>query len=436
MIGNGSKSKLTRRSFVKSSAVSAVALAGMTSTFGSKVHAAGSDRLRVGLLGCGGRGTGAAVHALNAAENIEVYALADVFEDKVERARKLIMVEAEKPNLPAGASVQITPERMFTGFDAYKKLMETDIDIALLCCPPGFRAKHLKAAIDAGKHVFMEKPGCVDPVGVRSVIASAELAKKKGLSIVAGTQRRHEAKYLEVIKRIHDGAIGEIVGGQVYWVCNMQKWHYTPRDPSWSDMEWQIRNWPFFAWLSGDHVVEQHLHNIDIMNWSMDDVPKQAFGMGGRQVRVSPEFGHIFDHFAVEFEFANGVRFASYARQIEGCANRVAERVVGTKGVAELDRGIITGENPFTIRNSPNPYVQEHTDLIAAVRSGTPLNEGKRLAESTMTAICGRMSAYTGQIVEYDWAINQSKEDLSPKKLELGDLPVAPVAMPGTTPLV
>jgi myo-inositol 2-dehydrogenase/D-chiro-inositol 1-dehydrogenase len=390
----------------------------------------------VGLLGCGGRGVGAAANALNAAENVELYALADLFDDKLQRALKLIDGEAAKGNMPASSSVQITPERMFSGFDAYKKLMATDIDIALLCCPPGFRPQHLKAAVEADKHVFMEKPGCVDPVGVRSMIASSELAARKGLSIVAGTQRRHEDKYLEMIKRIHDGAIGEIVAGQIYWVCAMEKWHYTPRDPAWSDMEWQIRNWPFFSWLSGDHFVEQHLHNMDIMNWAMGETPKQIMGMGGRQVRVSPEFGHIFDHFAVEFEFANGVRFASYARQIEGCANRVTERIVGTKGVAEMGSGTITGANPFKARKSSNPYVQEHTDLIAAIRTGKPLNEGTRLAKSAMTAICGRMSAYTGQLVQYDWALNESKESLSPKKLELGDLPVAPVAMPGTTQLI
>lgn len=282
----------------------------------------------------------------------------------------------------------------------------------------------------------MEKPGGVDPVGVRALIAAAELAEQKGLSIVAGTQRRHEAKYLEIMKRIHDGAIGEVVAGQIYWVCNMEKWHFTPRQSEWSDMEWQIRNWPYFAWLSGDHFVEQHLHNIDVMNWAMGEVPKQVIGLGGRQVRVGPEFGHIYDHFAVEFEFANGVRFASYARQIEGCANRVAERIVGTKGVAEPSSGIITGENSFELRKSPNPYVQEHTDLINAIRSGTPLNEGKRLGESTMTALCGRMSAYSGRQVDYDWVRNESKESLGPEKFEFGDLPVHPVAMPGKTKLI
>lgn len=426
---------VTRRTFVKASTASAVAFAGLTAASSSKVHAAGSDKLRIGLLGCGGRGAGAAVNALNAAENLELYALADLFQDKLDHARKLIEGQAAKESLPAGSSVQITPERMFSGFDAYQQLLATDIDIVLLCCPPGFRARHMTAAIEAGKHVFMEKPGGVDPVAIRSIIANSQLAAKKGLSIVAGTQRRHEAKYLEIMERIHDGAIGEVVAGQIYWVCSMEKWHYTPREPAWSDMEWQIRNWPFFAWLSGDHFVEQHLHNIDVMNWAMGEVPKQIMGMGGRQVRVSPEFGHIFDHFAVEFEFTNGVRFASYARQIEGCANRVAERIVGTKGVAEPSSGIITGANPCRVRTSSNPYVQEHTDLINAIRTGKPLNEGKRLAESTMTAICGRMSAYTGKLVEFDWVLNDSQECLSPEKLEFGELPVAPVAMPGTTQL-
>lgn len=436
MTRDNSSVPVTRRSFVKTSTASAAMFAGLTSAASSKVHAAGSDKLRVGLLGCGGRGAGAAVNNLQSAEGVEIYALADLFDDKLQRARKLIEAEADKGGLPAGASVQIAPERMFSGFDGYKQLMATDIDVVLLCCPPGFRGKHLAAAIEAGKHVFMEKPGGVDPVGIRSMIASSELAKQKGLSIVAGTQRRHEAKYLEIMKRIHDGAIGEIVAGQIYWMCAMEKWHYTPRVPAWSDMEWQIRNWPFFSWLSGDHFVEQHLHNIDVMNWSMGETPKKILGLGGRQVRVSPEFGHIFDHFGVEFEFANGVRFASYARQIEGCANRVAERIVGTKGVAEPSDGTITGANPFRMRTSPNPYVQEHTDLINAIRTGKPLNEGKRLAESTMTAICGRMSAYSGKEVDFDWALNESKECLTPEKLEFGDLPVAPVAMPGSTPLI
>ena len=272
---------LTRRNFVKTSTASAVALAGLTSAASSHVHAAGSDKLRVGLLGCGGRGAGAAVNILKAAENIEIFALADLFGDKLERARKLIEAEVDKGGMPAGASVQITSDRMFSGFDGYKQLMATDIDIALLCCPPGFRARHLNAAIEAGKNVFMEKPGGVDPVGVRSLIASSELAAKKGLSIVAGTQRRHEAKYLEIMKRIHDGAIGEVVAGQIYWICNMEKWHYTPRQPAWSDMEWQVRNWPFFAWLSGDHFVEQHLHNIDVMNWGHRRRSKTNLGTWG-----------------------------------------------------------------------------------------------------------------------------------------------------------
>lgn len=268
MTSKSANALVNRRNFVKRSTASAAALAGLTFAAGSRVHAAGSDKLRVGLLGCGGRGAGAAANILRAAENVEIYALCDLFGDKLDRARKLIEGQAGKAGMPAGASVQITPDRMFSGFEGYKQLMATDIDIVLQCCPPGFRARHVKAAIEAGKHVFMEKPGGVDPVGVRALIASAELAEQKGLSIVAGTQRRHEAKYLEIMKRIHDGAIGEIVAGQIYWVCNMEKWHFTPRQPGWCDMEWQIRNWPYFAWLSGDHFVEQHLHNIDVMNWA------------------------------------------------------------------------------------------------------------------------------------------------------------------------
>jgi len=280
----------------------------------------------------------------------------------------------------------------------------------------------------------MEKPVAVDPVGVRSVIASSELARSKGLAVVAGTQRRHQASYLELMRRIKDGAIGEVVGGQCYW--NQGELWVVKKTPEMSDMEWQCRNWLYFTWLSGDHIVEQHVHNIDVMNWAIGALPVKAMAMGGRQVRTAPEYGNIYDHFAVEFEYPEGVRVQSMCRQIPGCADRIEERIVGTRGSA-FGYGEIKGPEPWKFEGEEmNPYVQEQADLIASIRKGEPLNEGRRIAESTLCAVMGRMSAYTGRAISWEWAMNNSMLDLTPPNFELGDLPVEPVAVPGVTPLV
>ena len=256
---------------------------------------------------------------------------------------------------------------------------------------------------------------------------------------------RHQEHYLEIIRRIHKGDIGEIVAAQCYW--NMEGlWLEAAKNNlinkeklGWSDMEYQIRNWLFMVWLSGDHIVEQHVHNIDVVNWAIGSHPIKAMGVGGREVRTGPEFGNVFDHFAIEFEYPNGARVLSMCRQTEGCIRQVSERVIGTKGSTYTDGsvGYIEGQNAFKFEGeSPNPYVQEHTDLIASIRGGNALNEGQRVAESTMTAIMGRMSAYTGRALSWDWVMNASKLDLSPPKYEFGDLPVRPVAVPGKTKLV
>jgi predicted dehydrogenase len=365
---------------------------------------------------------------MDAAPGVEVVALADLFPDRVQSSLARLR---EKH----AAKVKVSPDKCFTGFDAYKKVCALpEVDLIVSAAPPGFRPLHLKAAVEAGKHVFMEKPVAVDPVGVRSVIASSELARAKGLAIVAGTQRRHQARYLEVMKRIHGGAIGEVVGGQCYW--NQGELWVVKQTPQMTDMEWQCRNWLYFSWLSGDHIVEQHVHNIDVMNWAFGATPAKVMGMGGRQVRTGPEYGNIFDHFAVEFEYPNGARVMSMCRQIPGCADRVEEKIVGTKGSA-FGYGEISGPNAWKFEGDEiNPYVQEHADLIAGIRAGKPLNEGKRIAESTLCAIMGRMSAYTGRAISWDWAMNASKLDLTPPKFEFGPLPVEPVAVPGKTPLV
>jgi predicted dehydrogenase len=416
---------LTRRDFIKTAAAASFATA-IPGNLG--LFAAGSDALRIGVIGCGGRGTDAAINCLNGASGVEVIALGDLVPDRVESSyKKLKEAFPGRVNVPA--------ERRFAGFDNHLKVCAVpEVNLIVTAAPPGFRPLHFKAAVEAGKHVFMEKPVAVDPVGIRSVIASSDLALRKGLGVVAGTQRRHQKHYLELIRRIKDGQIGEIVGAQCYW--NQGDLWVKMRDAGMSEIEWQCRNWLYFSWTSGDHIVEQHVHNIDVVNWAIGALPKNIVAMGGRQVRTAPEYGNIFDHFAVEYEYPNGVRVASYCRQTKGAAERIEERIVGTKGVA-FGYGEIKGEKPWKFEGEEiNPYVQEHTDLVASIRSGKPLNEGRQIAESTMCAVIGRMSAYTGRAISWDWAMNSSKLDLSPAKYEFGPNPVDPVAVPGTTPLV
>jgi predicted dehydrogenase len=291
---------------------------------------------------------------------------------------------------------------------------------------------HLRAAIEAGKHVFMEKPVAVDPVGVRSVIESSDLAAQKRLAIVAGTQRRHHLGYIETMKRIHDGAIGDIVAAQVYW--NQGGLWMHPRKPGWTDMEWQVRNWLYFTWLSGDQIVEQHIHNIDVANWALQAHPVKAVGVGGRQARVAPAYGHVFDHFGVEFEYPNGARILSMCRQIDGTAAQVGEHIVGTKGTSDAHTWI-RGKKSWRMESEvPNPYQQEHTDLIESIRAGKPLNEGRQVAESTLTAIMGREVAYTGQVITWEEILN-AELDLVPETFAFGPLPFPPVAIPGVTKL-
>jgi predicted dehydrogenase len=430
------KGGMSRRDFMK--ATSAVSLAAAVSRVGP-LFASGSDQIRVGLIGCGGRGTGAAIDCVHSSPNIVITALGDLFQDCWEGSLKRL-----SERLPR-ESLGVTPDTCFSGFDAYKKVLGADIDLVIMAPPPHFRPQHLRAAVEAGKNVFMEKPVAVDPKGVRSIIESSETAAEKGLAIVAGTQRRHQNHYLEITKRVHAGAIGDIVAGQCYWNMGAlwigrayENW-VKYQTGEWSGMEWQIRNWLFLTWLSGDHIVEQHVHNLDVINWFFGSHPVKCSGMGGRQVRTGPEFGNIFDHFAVEYEYPNGARVMSMCRQTQGCADNVSERVIGTRGFAYTDSadGYIRGANAFEIeKESPNPYVQEHADLIASIRNGKPLNEGKQVAESTLTAIMGRMSAYTGRALSWDWAMNASKLDLSPPRYEFGKLPVRPVAVPGKTELI
>lgn len=415
----------TRRDFLKTSA-----LAGAVALGASRAGRAADDTpIRVGLVGCGRRGSGAAHDCISSSKNVQIVALADVFEDRIKTAREKLAQDGE--------AFKVTDDHCFTGFDGYKGVLASDVDLVILATPPNFRADHLQACVDAGKHVFIEKPGAVDPVGVRKLIEAGENAAQKGLSVVAGTQRRHQDYYIEMMKRIHEGAIGDITSAGCYWIGNYD--YYSPvQQGSMSDVEWQLRNWNYFTWLSGDHIVEQHVHNIDVINWAFQAHPLKASGIGGRQQRVDPVFGHIYDHFAVEFEYPGGVRVTSMCRQMaDSSFSKVEEHIVGTKGYCNPKQRGIFGENPYKYdQEPPNPYVQEHADLIASIRSGKPINEAKQLAESTLTAIMGRLACYSAEEITWEWAMNESTLDLLPEKLELGPMPVPAVAVPGQYKLV
>jgi predicted dehydrogenase len=417
----------TRRDFLKTATTAALGTAMVpgASAFAAQ-RVAGSDAIRIGVIGCGGRGTGAVDDAIASSAGVTLVAMGDMFADRLTASRSQL---TEK----FGAKIDVG-DRAFTGLDAYEKVIASDVNYIILATPPGFRPQHLAAAVAAGKNVFTEKPVAVDGPGIRSVLATYEQSRAKGLGIAAGTQRRHQTGYIETMKRIHDGAIGNITSARCYW--NQGGLWKKDRQPEWTDAEWQLRNWLYFTWLSGDHIVEQHVHNIDVVNWALNAHPVSANGMGGRQVRTGPEYGHIFDHFAIDYEYANGTTLMSMCRQIQGCANSVSETLNGDKGRSQVDKYTITGAKAWKFPDKDNrPYVQEHIDFIASIRAGKPYNELKTVAESTMTAIMGRMSAYTGKVVTWDQALN-SKEELMPTKLTLGPLPTPAVPVPGQTPLV
>jgi predicted dehydrogenase len=404
------------------------------------VFARGSDKIRVGVIGCCGRGTRAGIiHCAQSSPGIELVAMGDLFQDHVDAAPEQIKSNLQKNNLPLNEIYKVTPDTTFVGFNAYKKVIDAGVDMVILTTPPNFRPEHLRYAVEAGKHVFMEKPVAVDPVGVRSVLESAEIAKKKGLTLVAGTQRRRQKSYREVIKRIHEGAIGDITGGQcVRCGGAMRSWREEEKfqRPEWSDVEYQIRRWLFWTWLSGDFIVEMHVHNLDVMNWILESHPIQCLAVGGRQVRKEPEYGNIYDHFSAEYLYPDDVRIEYIGTQIDKFTSRNDQRVVGTKGSAYLDsgNGIIEGKKPYQFEGTQeNPAVLEYSEMIDSIRKGKAINEGRQIAESTMTAILARMSAYTGRALKWDWAMNVSKLDLSPSKLEFFDIPGEPVAIPGLT---
>ena len=417
-----------RRTVLKTGAVgAAAALAQVASAKG--LVPGGQEMLRVGLVGCGGRGTGAAVNALNADPNVKLVALGDAFSDQLENSLKNLQNNAE-----VGSRVDVDEDHKFVGFDAYLKVIDS-CDVVLLATSPHFRPLHVAAAVDAGKHLFVEKPVATDAPGVRSVMASAQKAKAAGLAMVSGLCYRYERKKQETVQRVWDGAIGDIVALQTTYNTN-GLWHRGNKD-SWSDMEYQMRNWLYFTWLSGDHITEQHIHSLDKIAWVMQGYPVKATASGGRSVRTGEKYGNIYDHFNTVYEWESGIRAFSSCRQWNGASTDVSDFVYGTKGKAALQRARIEGENPWRWRSDEpdDMYQNEHDALFAAIRSGEAINNGEYMCNSTLMAIMARMSAYTGQTVTWEEALN-SKEDLSPATYAWTSLDMRPVARPGETKFV
>jgi predicted dehydrogenase len=386
-------------------------------------------KLRGGLIGAGGRGTGAAIQFISAGPDLEIIAIADVFQDKIDACR----ARFASFNLPVPA------ENCFTGFDGYKKLMALpNIDVVILATPPQFRPDHFLEAVRTNKHVFMEKPVAVDPVGIRSIITSAKKAEAIGLNVVTGTQRRHQEDYIETYRQVMSGAIGTITSAKAYW--NQDHVWFREREPGWNDMEYMIRNWNNFCWLCGDHILDTHVHNIDVINWFLGKHPEKAIGYGGRARRVT---GDQYDFFSVDFDYGNGVSSHSMCRQIDSCANGTGELIMGTEGYTNCQNTIwdLNGnikwkflypkdENGIEMDHILIPeYVQEHMHLVYAIRTGNYVNEAEQTAISTLTAIMGRTAAYTGRAITWD-EILKSDMDLGPTKIELG-----PVNMVFETPI-
>ena len=403
MTKRNNSSKSSRRTFLQDSSKLAVAGAAASSviatspTLARTAYAAGSDTIRLGLIGAGGRGTGAAVQAMNTKYgNVELVAAADIFPKRLEGALKTCTKKHR-------GKVQVPDDKRHIGFDAYKKVLDdNNVNMVILATPPGFRPLQFEAAINANKHVFMEKPVAVDAPGIRRVLRAGELAKQKNLAVAVGLQRRHERAYRETIAELQNGIIGDLIHSRVYW--NGGGVWTRPREEGQTELEYQTKNWYYFNWMCGDHIVEQHIHNIDVGNWLMDDFPEKAQGMGGRQVRVGPDTGQIYDHHAVEFTYANGHKMLSQCRHQRRTWQNVSEHVHGSKGYSNISKGKIYDTNDeliFESKGARGGHQQEHHDLFAALQAGEIPNETEYGAKSTMTAIMGRMATYSGK--ELHW---------------------------------
>jgi len=441
---DANKEGIDRRSFISLTSMAtlgAIGTAGLVSSCSGKAkkkeielppfltQAPDGKPIRAGLIGCGGRGTGAAVNFLDAGPNLQITALGDVFQDKLDQCREQLRKSKH--------AVEVPDENCFIGFDAYQKVIDSGVDLVLLCTPPAFRPYHIEAAVEAGKHIFMEKPVAVDPVGARKVLISVKRAREKGLCMVSGTIRRVQKDFVETWRRVANGAIGEIVSAHItrngggLWVVQ--------RQPGWTDMEYMLRNWANFCWLSGDHIVEQFIHEIDVMNWYIGKNPVKAMGWGGRQRRVT---GDQYDFFSVEYIYDTGMHTHCAARQITGCSNLTEQLIVGTEGFANA-KGMIYNLKGEEIWKYPHPeegstdeiwkvtdpYVQEHINLVTGIRTGNTVNDGEAQVNSTLITIMGRISAYTGKDVSWDELMN-SDLSLGPRVFEFGPVPDIPEVPP------
>lgn len=428
-----------RRTFLKTTAVLAggVMLGGLPFT---GAHAAGKDTIKVALVGCGGRGTGAAFQALAAKPNVKLVAMADAFQDRLDSSYQPLFEKFGKER------IAVPKEKRFVGFDGYKQAI-AEADVVLLATPPGFRPMHFEEAIRQNKHVFMEKPVATDSPGVRKVLAAAEEAKRKKLNVVVGLQRHYQQNYRETMKRIQDGAVGDVVSGQVYW--NSGGVWVNTRQPSQTEMEYQMRNWYYFNWLCGDHITEQHIHNIDVANWVKNSYPISAQGTGSRFLRTGKEYGEIYDNHTVEFLYEDGTVLQSQCRHYEGTDNRVDESFQGTKGRVYLsadNKGKLWGAKGNVIydhtgKADPNPYQTEHDELFAAIDAGQyKFADAENAAKSTLSSLMGRYATYSGHLIKWDEALN-SNVDLMPETLAWDATPKVlpdadgfyPIAIPGKT---
>lgn len=431
--------KTNRRDFFK---VGATAAAGLLLPKYAFCFNDSSDRIKIAIVGCGRSGRKAALAMSQVDKNISIIAVADTFADCAFEMRDEVkkILHAQNPNNKE--IFDVPNSRVFVGLDCYKDAIATDADIVVLATPPVFRPREFQAALEANKHTFLEKPLCVDPVGAREMFELAKIAKQKKLTALCGVQRRYHEGYREAIKRLHDGQIGRLISAQCFWLLP----HFdgmelkTPPNADPEELEYQIRNWALFAWTSGDHIVEQQVHNLDIMRWGFARDPKEVMGIGGRAVNLPmPQYGNRFSHFAVDFDYGDGVHLQATCRQEPRTNHLVMERFVGTEGVLETNlftRQTIRGKINWTAPDAPNCILQQHRELLKSVRNAEPINTVEELTNVTMMAIAGRISAYSGMKFKYGWARNASKENFFPKDLKFGKKPIEPLAVPGEYKLV
>ncbi|HEX5171893.1 MAG TPA: Gfo/Idh/MocA family oxidoreductase [Cyclobacteriaceae bacterium] len=435
------KNNVSRRTFVKNSALIGGSLVAMPFASRAGYFTSVDDTIKIALIGCGGRGTGAAMQALKTKQNVKLVAMADAFRDRLDSSYTAL-TSVDEEGVTVKDRVAVTEETKFVGFNAYLDAIAL-ADVVILATPPGFRPIHFEEAIKQGKHVFMEKPVATDPAGVKRVLDTAQIAKQKKLNVVVGLQRHYQNSYRELYKRVKDGMIGDITSGQVWW-NNDGVW-VNLRQPGQTEMEYQMRNWYYFNWLCGDHIVEQHIHNLDVMNWFKGGYPVQAQGMGGRQVRTGKEYGEIFDHHYVEYQYADGTILNSQCRHIKGTYAKVDEMIVGTKGVVKCGAGDMVNKGSsvykFDITKENNPYQSEHDELFAALaKRDYKFADAENGAKATLTAIIGRLATYSGQVIEWDKTLN-SGLNIQPMSYDWNANPPTlpnvdgfyPVAVPGVT---